>query len=232
MYIVIKKVISLNLGYRMGNKRICMACYADGAAVISESENDLQGQLFQFFQASQQLNVIISTSKTKCMTIAKEPLRCKLVVEDKPIELVIQFRYLDLNISSAHNPANDPRSLINKAGYLRDIVWSNPYMHTDGKIRNYKTCMRLIMMYGTEVRSDTNKMKSMLWLDETKTLRTIVGKTKRDRVRNTDIREQCEIQDIVRWGKQRRRQWYDHVRQMDKSRLPKIGLETTQLKTT
>ena len=52
---IIKKITSLNLGYRMGNKRIDVVCYADDAAIIAESENDLRRQLFQFFQADYQL---------------------------------------------------------------------------------------------------------------------------------------------------------------------------------
>ncbi|XP_057667260.1 uncharacterized protein LOC130900578 [Diorhabda carinulata] len=151
----------------------------------------------------------ISISKTKCMTIAKDPLRCKLVVEDNPIEQVMQFRYLGIDISSTHDPAKDLRSQINKASALsaclRDIVWSNPYMRKDSKIRIYETCIRPIMTYGTEVREATNKTKQMLKVAEMKTLRSIVGKTRRDRIRNTDVKEQCGIQDIVRWGRQRKR---------------------------
>ncbi|XP_060530090.1 uncharacterized protein LOC132704215 [Cylas formicarius] len=111
------------------------------------------------------------------------------------------------------------------SGCLRDRVWSNPYMRKDSKIRIYKTCIRPIMTYGTEVREDTNKTKQMLRVAEIKTLRTIVGKTRRDRVRNTDVREQYGIQDIVRWRRQRKRQWYNHVRRMDDNRLPRIVLE-------
>ncbi|XP_056635502.1 uncharacterized protein LOC130444404 [Diorhabda sublineata] len=81
------------------------------------------------------------------------------------------------------------------------------------------------MTYGTEVREDTNKTKQMLREAEMKTLRTIVGKTRRDRVRNTDVKEQYGMQDIVRWGRQRKRQWYNHVRRMDENRLPRIILE-------
>lgn len=81
------KVTDLNHRYRLGNKRISMVCYADDAALI----DDQQRKLFQFFQASRQLNMNISINKTKCMTIAKDSLRCKLVVEDNPIEQVMQF---------------------------------------------------------------------------------------------------------------------------------------------
>ena len=129
------------------------------------------------------------------MTIAKELFRCQLVVELVHGGRTGPFRYL-----GTHDPAKDLRSQINKtsalSGRLRDVVWSNPYMHTS-KIRIYKTCIRPIMTY------DTNKTKSILSVAET--LR-IVGKTTRDRVRNTDTREQCGIQDVVRWGRQRRRQ--------------------------
>ena len=158
---IIKKATSLNLGYGMGDKTIGVVCYADDAAIIAQSENDPQRQLFWFFRASRQLNVNISTSKLKRVTIAKELLRCKLVMEDKPIEQVMQFGNLDVNTSRAHDPDKDPRSQISKApaspGCLRDTVWSNPYTRTDGKIRIYKTCIRYFMTYGTEVREDTDK---------------------------------------------------------------------------
>ena len=45
------------------------------------------------------------------------------------------------------------------------------------------------MTYGTEVSEDSNKTKSVLRVAKMKTLRTIAGKARRDRVRNTDIRE-------------------------------------------
>lgn len=38
---IITKVTCLNLGYRLGNRRVGMVCYADDAAIIAESENDL-----------------------------------------------------------------------------------------------------------------------------------------------------------------------------------------------
>ncbi|XP_060534516.1 uncharacterized protein LOC132706935 [Cylas formicarius] len=209
-----------------------MVCYADNAAIIAESENNLQTQLFQFFLENRQLNMNISISNAKCISIVKDPLRCKLVVEDKPIEQVMRFRYLGIDISSTHGPVKDIRSQINKAsalsGCLRDIIWSNPYMRKDSKIRIYKTCIRPIMTYGTEVREDTNKMKQMLRVAEMKTLRTILGKTRRDRVRNTDVREQCGIQDIVRWGRQRKRQWCNHVKRMDENRLSRIVLKNNR----
>lgn len=121
------------------------------------------------------------------------------MVEDDPIEQVKLFRYLCIDISSTYDPVKDQRNHINEAsallGCLRDIIWSNPYMPKDSKIRIYKTIIKTIMTYGIEVRVDTHKMR---------TLRTIVERMRRDRVGNTDFIEQCGRQDIVKWGRQRR----------------------------
>jgi len=158
---IINKVTDLNLVYRLGIKRISMVCYADDAAITAESENDPQNQLFQFFQASLQLNMNISikTQMYDCMTIAKDPLRCKLMVEDNPIKQVMQFRHLGIDISSTHDPVKDLRCQINKAsalsGYLQDTVWSHQYMRKDSKLRICKKCIRPIMTYAVQKFAET-----------------------------------------------------------------------------
>ncbi|XP_060528303.1 uncharacterized protein LOC132703194 [Cylas formicarius] len=63
------------------------------------------------------------------------------------------------------------------------------------------------MAYAIETREDTNKTKRMLHVAEMRVLRSIAGKTRRDH------------------GRQRRRQWYNHVKRMGEDRLPRITLE-------
>ncbi|XP_057667256.1 uncharacterized protein LOC130900574 [Diorhabda carinulata] len=132
-----------------------------------------------------------------------------------------------MDLSSYHDPVKDLKSQINKAtaisGCLRQTIWANEYMRKDSKVRIYKTCIKPIMTYGIETREETNKTKSMLRVAEMKMLRTKVGKTRVKRIRFTDIREQCGVRDIVRWGRQRKIYWY--VRRMEESRLPRIVLK-------
>ena len=45
MDIIIEKVTSMNIGYRMGHNRVSMVCYADDAAIIAETEDNMQRQL-------------------------------------------------------------------------------------------------------------------------------------------------------------------------------------------
>ncbi|KAI4472235.1 hypothetical protein M0802_017027 [Mischocyttarus mexicanus] len=54
-------------------------------------------------------------------------------------------------------------------------------------------------------------------------LRPIVGKTRKDRIRNTSIRKECDIQDIIKWGRVRRRNWDEHISRMDADRMVKAA---------
>jgi len=63
-----------------------------------------------------------------------------------------------------------------------------------------------IMTYGTEAGEKITKTKNMLRVTEMKTLRSILEKRRRDRVRNEVIRDECRVQNVVRWRRQRKRQ--------------------------
>ena len=55
--------------------------------------------------------------------------------------------------------------------------------------------MRSIITYGAE----TERTKQLLRTTEMKTLRSAIGVTFWDRMRNKDVRDQCNIQDINKW---------------------------------
>lgn len=84
------------------------------------------------------------------------------------------------------------------SGCVRDVIWNNKYMRHDSKVTICKTCVTTIMTCGIETRADT--IRTMVWLRtaEMKTLRAITGKTLREHVRKTNIREQCDVYDVVR----------------------------------
>jgi hypothetical protein len=60
---------------------------------------------------------------------------------------------------------------------------------------------------------------------EMKFLRGILGKTRRDKIRNNDIREQLKVDDIKHDMKRKRLKWYGHAMRMADERIPKKMLE-------
>lgn len=212
-------------GFRTHNGETTILCYADDAVLISENEDELQRLLHQFYLTATRYNMMISMPKTKFLVIAKEPIRCKLAVKDEIIEQVMSFKYLGVEISSSQDRKKEVQDQINKAarisGCLKEIIWRNKYR--EAKIRICKTYVRPIMTYAAETRADTKKTKSMARTTEMWTLRAITGHTLRDRVLSTAIREACDVPDIVRWMRQRRREWNDHVSRMGEERMARIA---------
>ncbi|XP_019755408.1 uncharacterized protein LOC109534252 [Dendroctonus ponderosae] len=171
-------------------------------------------------------NMQISTSKTKTLVIAKDPVRCKLALDNNLVEPVMKFIYLGVQITSSQNRDNEVRVQANNASRvasaLRDVVWNYKHMGKQAKTKIYKTCVRPVLTYATETRAHTSRTKNIPRTTEMKILRNIAGYTLRDRKRNTDTRNECEIEDIVRWGRKRRRAWNDHVTRMNMDRVAKI----------
>ncbi|XP_057652394.1 uncharacterized protein LOC130891583 [Diorhabda carinulata] len=223
---VVETVQNLGLGYRMGTYKINILCYADDAVLIAESEYDPQIILHAFSKRAENLNMEISISKTKCMTIAKEPLRGKLTIDNTTIDQIMYFEYLGCKITRTGFLEDEVRRQVNKAAtvsrHLKQPIWRNKHLRIPCKSRIYKTCVRPIMTYGAETGAETSVTKRILRTTEMKTLRTITGYTLNDIQRNTDIRERCETDDIVRRVRKRRREWNQHVNRMTTDRIAKI----------
>lgn len=204
-------------------------CYADDAVIISEDEDNLQRALYRFQQTAETFNMQISVKKTKSFTISREPRRCKLAIYDQSVEQVMSFKYLGANITSNRDLRSEVKAQTTKAsmisGYLRDLIWRNKYMSTRSKVRIYKTCVRPVLTYAVETRAENTITKRLLRTAEMRILRSIAGYTLFDHKRNEEIREICDIQDVVRWARNRRREWRDHVDRMSDDRLAKIAKE-------
>ena len=84
---------------------------------------------------------------------------------------------------------------------------SRTYTHS----LRYKAVVRPIMTYGAETTAATTKTKQLLRTTEMNTARAILGKTRFDRMKNIDIIERCNLQEVVKFVKSRRKAWNEHV---------------------
>ena len=230
---IIDEVKNAGRGYSMGRNSIKIVCYADDAVLVAEDEDDLQRMLYRFERTAEKFNMVLSVDKTESLAIAKEPKRCKLAIYNQTVNQVMSFKYLGANITSNRDLKEEVRTQVTKAtlisGFLRDIVWRNKYMSIRSKTRIYKTCVRPIMAYAGETRAETAVTKRLLRTGEMKTLRAITGHSLRDHRRNDEIRQQCEVEDVVRWIRTRRRGWRDHVDRMADDRIAKIAKNSRPL---
>ena len=110
----------------MGNNPIQILCYADDAVLIADSEKSLQTLLLKFDQMAESLNMEISLSKTKSLTISRNNMKCEVKLKGTTIEQVPKFNYLGAEISAKRTryPIDD----------LCSVPWSQPW------IEAYKPC--------------------------------------------------------------------------------------------
>jgi len=63
------------------------------------------------------------------MVIAKKPIRCKLVVNNRITQQIMKYNYLGIMTFSNRDLVGEIRTQVNKENgvteYLKDIIWKN-----------------------------------------------------------------------------------------------------------
>ncbi|XP_073991824.1 uncharacterized protein [Rhodnius prolixus] len=77
-----------------------------------------------------------------------------------------------------------------------------------------------LLTYGSESWVTRAKDKSNLQSAEMRFLRRVKGCTKRERIRNVDIREELDIYNINEFIEEIRDRWREHLNRMSTTRVP------------
>ena len=84
-------------------------------------------------------------------------------------------------------------------------------MNSKAKGRIYKAVVRPALIYGSETWAVKKSQEKRMDVAEMRMLRWMLGKTKRDRIRNERIREMAGVAECSKKVQERRLQWYGHV---------------------
>ena len=93
------------------------------------------------------------------------------------------------------------------------------------KLVIYTTILRPVLTYGHESWTLTSRTRSKVQATEMKVLRLIKGVTRMDRIRNVDIRNELEIDDILKLIERGQLRWFGHVKRMENARYPRKFFE-------
>jgi hypothetical protein len=124
------------------------------------------------------------------------------------------FRYLVSMLQKDGDIDEDISHRI-KAGWLKwrqaSGVLCDPRVSLKLKGKFYRIAIRPTMLYGAECWSTKRRHVQQLSVAEMRMLRWICGSTRRDRVRNDDIRERLGVAPVEEKFMQYRLRWFGHI---------------------
>ena len=137
------------------------------------------------------------------------------------------FRYLGSMLQKDGDIDEDVSHRI-KAGWLKwrqaAGVLCDPRVPHKLKGKFYRTAIRPAMLYGAECWPTKRRHVQQLCVAEMRMLRWICGHTRRDRVRNDDIRERVGVAPIEEKLMQHRLRWFGHIQRRPEEAPVHIGI--------
>ncbi|KAG7304556.1 hypothetical protein JYU34_011506 [Plutella xylostella] len=198
--------------------------YADDAALVANSESELQELVTRFGNACHMFSMSVNTKKTVIMVqgVDQPP---KISLDGAVLEVVDHFCYLGSTTTSSLSNDREIDTRIGKAsttfGRLFARVWRNRKLTTNTKVLVYQTCVLSILLYASETWTSYAKQERKLNAFHMRCLRTILGVTWKDKMSNEAVLTMTHCCSITAMLKQRRLRWLGHVHRMAPERLPR-----------
>ena len=209
---------------KVTEKTIRDMLFADDAAVVSHTEQELQRLMDRFSQACTDFGLTISLKKTNVMSqdVDTPPAIC---INDHQLEVVHQFTYLGSTISDNLSLDAEINKRIGKAattlGRLTSRVWENKKLTTSTKMAVYNACIISTLLYGSETWTTYSRQERKLNSFHLRCLRRIFGIHWSDKITNAQVLERAGLPTIFTLLRQRRLRWLGHVQRMQDGRIPK-----------
>jgi len=207
----------------------CML-FADDVVLIEESRSGVSQKLELWRQTLEAKGFRLSRSKTeymKCDFSAMGYEDGDVSLDGQVVPKKDTFRYLGSILQKEGDIDEDVSHRI-KAGWLKwrqaAGVLCDHRVPRKLKGKFYRTAIRPAMLYGAECWPTKRRHVQQLSVAEMRMLRWICGHTRRDRVRNDDIRERVGVAPIEEKLMQHRLRWFGHIQRRPEEAPVHIGI--------
>ncbi|VDP14074.1 unnamed protein product [Heligmosomoides polygyrus] len=195
--------------------------YADNIALIADSREELEEkvQLWQGALADNGLRLNVRKAKFISSEQCTETI---LDCHGEMIEKVEEFGYLGSDLSEEGSVDQAVRGRINAAW----LKWrESAGIFCDRRCsRLYRTVVRPALLYGCECWALGRAQERQLHAAEMRMRRRACGWTRRDRVRNEDVRTVMKTAPIQLKMREQRLRWYGHMLRRQEDHPTKLAL--------
>ena len=179
------------IGVSLYGQKVNNLRFADDIDLVANSSEQLQTLTDRINESSKRFGLKINTQKAKTMSTIKHHETIKVTINDEDVEQVEEFTYLGGVVTEDGRSSKDIKRRIGLAsaafGQLTKMWKSDISLKI--KIRLYETLVVPVLMYGAECWTMRKAEEQKILVAEMNWLRRILGKTRRDRIRNEVIRK-------------------------------------------
>ena len=183
--------------------------YADDSTLLTLDFDKLQVATLELQQSCLKWGMKINFDKCKVLT----PSDDNIMIQGELQENVSNFVYLGSSVPDTTKDIERRIALALTAfGRLRKSIWSNRDILLKLKLRLYRALILPIATYASETWALTNTDEKKLLVFEMQCLRSILGVSRLNRIRNEEIRRITGSEKtIIEMIKEKRLKWFGHV---------------------
>ena len=158
----------------------------------------------------------LKINPNKCAILSPEQ-DTEIKVDGKNVSKVDEFIFLGSIVPDLESDVKRRISPASQAfGRLKKTIWTSRSISRNLIVRLYRALILLIAIYGSEAWTTREKEMDTLLVFEMKCLRTILGATRRDRLRNDDIRQRLGLMMNIRHAVvSQHLRWFGHIIKSD-----------------
>ena len=220
------KMRKMNVGmWKLKPINLTSLSFADDLALFGTSEKDLQHNINMLNNQLSKRGMKINAKKTKTVLVSRETKTHNLQLGREKLEQVKNYKYLGVMINSEGRLREEVSQRIQKATavyyQLGRTFIGKKELTAKTKMAVYNSVYCPTLLYGSETWTLDSREFSRVQAAEMKYLRRVAGKTKRDKIRNTTIRDQTKSVDIKTKIEINQLRWFGHVNRMNDKRIAK-----------
>ena len=151
----------------------------------------------------------------------RDPVRTKIVIDNKIIEQVNSFNYLEnISYEKELDIDNELHNNLKITGILNNILGHKD--SEENKIQLHNTLALLVLLYGSETWTIKARDARRITVAEMKYLTRTAGYIWTDYKTNVQIAKELKITPILDKLLEYKRNWIQHVNRMSLNRLPRV----------
>ena len=180
--------------------------FADDAAVVAHTQDDLQSLMDCFSQACKDFGLTISLKKTNVLGQDTEAPPV-ITIDDYELDAVCQFTYLGSTITDLSMDAEINKRIGKAASTLARLtarVWTSPKLSIKTKMAVYNACVICTLLYGSETWTTYAGQERRLNTFHLRSIRRILGICWQDKVTSADVLSRAGLPTMYTLLRQRR----------------------------